>query len=108
MFGPSTHNPSAPAHTLGTIKPALARARSELEDEVDALEAEATAARARISALVGDLSDLRYGRLKKQAGTEEELGQEVVESLQRLEAACEALDKRQQQQQEEEEEEEAG
>jgi centromere-localized protein 2 len=56
----------------------------EVEDEVRRLEEEAKALLEEMRGTVGGLSDLRYGRLANG-----QLREQVLEGLERLEAACE-------------------
>lgn len=46
-----------------------------------------------ISEAVGSLSDLRYGRFSKAGAAGEEISEEVLATLKRLEAACEDVEK---------------
>ena len=55
------------AHTLDTIVPALDTACADVEAEAARLEAETEASIAELTEIVGSLSDLRYGRLPKDA-----------------------------------------
>ena len=61
--GSDSHKP----HTLETIVPALESACKDVDVEVAALEAEAQRHISELNAIVGDLSDLRYGRFAKDA-----------------------------------------
>jgi centromere-localized protein 2 len=62
----------------------LENAVEEVEDEVRRLEEEAKALLEEMRGTVGGLSDLRYGRLANG-----QLREQVLEGLERLEAACE-------------------
>ena len=65
-------------------------AATDLETELRALETEASDTLTRITATVGDLSDLRYGRFDKPVGGED-VAEAVLEGLRNLEEVCEGL-----------------
>lgn len=67
-----------------SIIPELESAAEEVEDEVRRLEEEAETLLEEMKGTVGGLSDLRYGRLANG-----QLREQVLEGLERLEAACE-------------------
>ena len=73
-------------HTLRSIIPEMERAVEEVEDEVRRLDEEAEALLEQMRTSIGGLSDLRYGRLAN-----EQLREQVLEGLQRLENACEKM-----------------
>ena len=52
-------------HSLTTILPALENATAMLQAEISDQERELSEAQAALEASIGDLSDLRYGRLSK-------------------------------------------
>lgn len=64
--------------------PELDGAVEDIEDEVRRMEEEAGTMLEEMKATVGNLSDLRYGRLANG-----QLGEQVLEGLERLEATCE-------------------
>lgn len=66
----------------------MEQACAELETEVSALEAEAKLALEDIKTTVGDLSDLRYGRFSRPAGSRSSVGEDVIEALEGLEEVC--------------------
>ncbi|KAF2460639.1 Cnl2/NKP2 family protein-domain-containing protein [Lineolata rhizophorae] len=80
--------PTSEEHTPETIVPAMESARSQMEAEVVAMESEAKALMEDVGGIISDLSDLRYGRFNRVAGSENDLGQEVVEDLARLVDIC--------------------
>jgi centromere-localized protein 2 len=53
------------------------------------METEMTELLSEISEAVGGLSDLRYGRFSKSGGASDQISEEVLATLRRLEAACE-------------------
>ena len=67
-----------------SIIPELESAAQEVEDEVRRLEEEVETLLQEMKGTVGGLSDLRYGRLANG-----QLPEQVLEGLERLEAACE-------------------
>ena len=60
----------------------------DLEEEIKAMELEAAAVLEDIRATVGDLSDLRYGRFSRVPGVGDELGNETLAGLKKLEQLC--------------------
>jgi centromere-localized protein 2 len=76
--------PVSKPHTLKSIIPELETAAEEVEDEVRRLEEETERLLEEMRAMVGGLSDLRYGRLANG-----QLREQVLEGLERLESACE-------------------
>ena len=71
------------AHTLETIVPALEAACRDVEAEAAALEAETQQSVQELSSIVGDLSDLRYGRFPKDAEGQDLLD-EAMDALENL------------------------
>ncbi len=66
----------------------MTQACADVEAEIAAMEAEAQVIFGEIKGTVGDLSDLRYGRFDKPAGTTTNTGEEVLQGVQRLEELC--------------------
>lgn len=66
-------------------------AEQDIEEEIAELEREADSVLADLKNVVGDLSDLRYGRFNKPAAGGEELGHETVETLRQLQAVCQEI-----------------
>jgi len=69
---------------LSSILPELEQAAEEVEVEVRTLEEELETLLAGMKGTVGELSDLRYGRLANG-----QLREQVLEGLARLEESCE-------------------
>ncbi|KAF2839616.1 hypothetical protein M501DRAFT_1015709 [Patellaria atrata CBS 101060] len=88
LFGPSANHPPRKHHTIDSMRPELEQACRNIEEDLEAMDAEATTILQDISATIGDLSDLRYGKFSKTAGVGDELGQEVLESLKALNNVC--------------------
>ncbi|KAK0674743.1 Cnl2/NKP2 family protein-domain-containing protein [Cercophora samala] len=72
-----------PKHTLQSILPSLEDAISELESQLQLLQSEEASLLASVQKTVGDLSDLRYGRLANP-----KLPEQVLEGLQGLQETC--------------------
>ncbi|KAK4656206.1 hypothetical protein QC762_309265 [Podospora pseudocomata] len=70
-------------HTLQSILPPLQDAISELESQLQLLRSEEASLLASVQKTVGDLSDLRYGRLANP-----KLPEQVLEGLQGLQETC--------------------
>jgi centromere-localized protein 2 len=60
----------------------------DLEEEINAMELEAATILEDITATVGDLSDLRYGRFNRMPGVGDELGKDTLDGLKKLEQMC--------------------
>ncbi|KAK0747476.1 Cnl2/NKP2 family protein-domain-containing protein [Apiosordaria backusii] len=72
-----------PKHTLQSILPSLEDAISELESQLQLIQSEEASLLSAIQKTVGDLSDLRYGRLANP-----KLPEQVLEGLQGLQETC--------------------
>jgi centromere-localized protein 2 len=75
-------------HTMETLLPAMDQAAEDIEEEIRMLEEEAAKTLQDIQTTVGDLSDLRYGRLPRAPIGEDDLAADVVNGLARLEQVC--------------------
>ncbi|KAK5661453.1 hypothetical protein OQA88_11354 [Cercophora sp. LCS_1] len=75
----------APKHTVSSILPGLEDAISELEGELRRLEEEESTLLASVQQTVGNLSDLRYGRLGNS-----QLPEQVLDGLVDLQETCKA------------------
>jgi centromere-localized protein 2 len=69
---------------------ALEAAIEELQNERSALEQESGVLLEDIQRTVGELSDLRYGKLSNAGGGD--AGKEVLEGLKRLEETCDGVE----------------
>jgi centromere-localized protein 2 len=74
-------------HTLHTVHSDMEEACQSLEAQIAAIEEENRAALTEVQDVVGALSDLRHGRFAPSAGSED-LNEEVLATLKRLEAVC--------------------
>lgn len=67
---------------------AMETACANIEREIADVDREAADLLKELNTTVGDLSDLRYGKLQGPAGTENTLASETIQGLQNLEEAC--------------------
>ena len=84
LFGATSNLPTSKPHTITTIIPELETAAQDIAAEIEELEREAEKLLEEISAGVGELSDLRYGRFANG-----QVSDEVLQGLGALETACE-------------------
>jgi centromere-localized protein 2 len=79
-------------HTVASVIPAMEKACRDLEEEIAELETEAMREMAGIDAILGDLTDLRYGKFALPVVEgEKELGGDVLEGLAGLREGCERV-----------------
>ncbi|KIN02488.1 hypothetical protein OIDMADRAFT_194948 [Oidiodendron maius Zn] len=83
LFGQTSNLPWAKPHTLTSVLPEMEAAAEDVEDEIRRLEEEADLLLEQMRGTVGNLSDLRYGRLANG-----QLREQVLEGLRRLESSC--------------------
>jgi centromere-localized protein 2 len=74
-------------HTLPTVHASIEEACRSLEAHIAQVEDENAKALAEVEDVVGALSDLRHGRFAQPASGDD-LGEEVLSTLKRLEAVC--------------------
>lgn len=82
----SNHGRKKP-HTLASVHSSIEEACQSLESQIAEVEDENVRALMEVQEVVGALSDLRHGRFQQPASGED-LGQEVLATLKRLEAVC--------------------
>ena len=75
--------PSSHPHSLHSILPPLETAIEDLEDEIARIDAESEELLKEMKNTVGELSDLRYGRLANPG-----IREQVLEGLERVEGAA--------------------
>ncbi|KAJ5234214.1 uncharacterized protein N7469_003382 [Penicillium citrinum] len=75
-------------HSPASLLEEMEAACANIEREIGEVDREAEGLLKELQTAVGDLSDLRYGKLQGPAGTESNLGEEVVRGLENLENAC--------------------
>jgi centromere-localized protein 2 len=88
MNGLKGDETAADIHTERSIIREMEIACADLEDEIAEMEAEEAAILEELNTTIGDLSDLRYGRFGKTLESSEELGPEVIQSIRRVQEAC--------------------
>ncbi|KAF2190567.1 hypothetical protein K469DRAFT_559231 [Zopfia rhizophila CBS 207.26] len=86
LFGYGRRNRAT--HTRGTVHLSIEQACDSVEAQIAEMEAEIKEVLSEVSEAVGELSDLRYGRFTKSTGAEDDIVDEVLSTLRRLEAAC--------------------
>ncbi|KAF2470704.1 uncharacterized protein BDR25DRAFT_261847 [Lindgomyces ingoldianus] len=84
----STHSQRGKPHTLPSICPLIREACDSVAVQVTDMELELQKVRAEVRDAIGGLSDLRYGHFPRSPGTDDELGDELLATLKRLESAC--------------------
>ncbi|KAI2631658.1 Cnl2/NKP2 family protein-domain-containing protein [Xylaria nigripes] len=83
LFGSTSATLAPKQHSLQSILPDLDSAVSDVENELKRLEEEASAALESINQTVGNMSDLRYGRLSNP-----NLTSEVIDGLHGFQETC--------------------
>ena len=73
---------------MNSLLVAMETACANVEREIADVDQEAAHLLKELNTTVGDLSDLRYGKLQGPAGTENTLASETIQGLQNLEEAC--------------------
>ncbi|OJK04131.1 hypothetical protein ASPACDRAFT_57463 [Aspergillus aculeatus ATCC 16872] len=87
LFGQTTSTSNY--HSVSSLLAAMQTACSNVEHEVTEVDKEASSLLSDLHGLVGDLSDLRYGKMQGPVGmTGEEVVNEAIRGLQNLENAC--------------------
>jgi centromere-localized protein 2 len=74
-------------HSLASVHASIEEACQSLEAQIADMEAENARAFTAVEEVVGALSDLRHGRFAQPASGED-LGEDVLATLNRLETAC--------------------
>lgn len=75
-------------HSTDSLLDEMEAACANIEREIGDVDREAAGILTELQSTVGDLSDLRYGRLQGVAGMESSLGEEAIRGLDNLENAC--------------------
>lgn len=75
-------------HTVPSLLAAMERACTDIEAEIASIDHDADQLMKELQATVGNLSDLRYGKLQGPAGTANNVADEAIKGLQILEDAC--------------------
>ncbi|KAJ5478235.1 hypothetical protein N7530_003744 [Penicillium desertorum] len=88
LFGqPSTAAPGD-YHSVASLLAEMETASTNIELEIAGIDQEAAKILAQLNTTVGDMSDLRYGKLQGPAGTAEDVAAEAIKGLQNLEDVC--------------------
>ncbi|CAL5875080.1 uncharacterized protein PFLUO_LOCUS9384 [Penicillium psychrofluorescens] len=90
LFGQSSATAGAPEdyHSPASLLAAMETASANVEREIAGVDAEAARLLENLTASVGDMSDLRYGKLQGPSGSAEERVGEAIQGLRTLEDAC--------------------
>ncbi|KAJ5138791.1 Kinetochore subunit NKP2 [Penicillium bovifimosum] len=88
MFGQPPSSVPGDYHSVTSLLAAMETASVNLENEISEIDQEAAGILAQLDRTVGDMSDLRYGKLQGPAGTAEDMASEAIKGLQNLEDAC--------------------
>ena len=84
LFGITSSLPVSRSHTLSFILSDMESAVEDVEDEIRKLEEEVQMLSESMKATVGEMSDLRCGRLANG-----QLREQVLDGLSRLDSSCE-------------------
>ncbi|KAL5046841.1 hypothetical protein BDW71DRAFT_181255 [Aspergillus fruticulosus] len=88
LFG-STSPSTGEQHSVSSLLAAMEASCSDIEREIARVDGEAAALLSELNSTVGDLSDLRYGKMHMSVGaTGEEIVSETIRGLDNLEYAC--------------------
>ncbi|KAF7524683.1 hypothetical protein G7054_g11346 [Neopestalotiopsis clavispora] len=83
LFGPTSNTIRPKKHSLQSILPEMDSAAGDLEQEIRKLEEEEAALLESVQKTVGDMSDLRYGRLANA-----KLKNEIINGLEDFQEIC--------------------
>ncbi|CAI7656930.1 unnamed protein product [Penicillium pancosmium] len=75
-------------HSTASLLDEMEAACANIEREIGDVDREAAGLLSELQSTVGDLSDLRYGKLQGLAGMESNIGEEAIRGLENLENAC--------------------
>lgn len=92
LFGDSSVDSSVDSpdnlHSVASLLSAMESACDTIEQEIDHVDQSAASLLSDLNTTVGDLSDLRYGKMQGPAGSSSDAAEEAKKSLQNLEDAC--------------------
>ncbi|KAJ5489693.1 hypothetical protein N7539_004583 [Penicillium diatomitis] len=88
LFGQKQTANADDYHSVDSLLLAMESACTHVEREINDIDQEAADLLKELGTTIGDLSDLRYGKLQGPAGTKNTVGIETVHALQNLEEAC--------------------
>ncbi|CAI7631750.1 unnamed protein product [Penicillium glandicola] len=75
-------------HSVASLLAEMETASANIEHEIAGIDQEAAKILAQLNTTVGDMSDLRYGKLQGPASTAEDVASEAIKGLQNLEDVC--------------------
>ncbi|OQE96120.1 hypothetical protein PENNAL_c0001G05869 [Penicillium nalgiovense] len=88
LFGqPSTAAPGD-YHSVASLLTEMETASTNIEHEIAGIDQEAANILTQLNTTVGNMSDLRYGKLQGPAGTAEDVAAAAINGLQNLEDVC--------------------
>ncbi|KAL4792130.1 Cnl2/NKP2 family protein-domain-containing protein [Aspergillus venezuelensis] len=88
LFGPTSAS-SHDYHSASSLLSAMESACAGIESEIAGVDTEATTLLSELNSTVGEMSDLRYGKMQGSVGaTDEEVVSEAIRGLNNLEDAC--------------------
>ncbi|KAJ5762439.1 uncharacterized protein N7511_005821 [Penicillium nucicola] len=88
LFGQTQTATPEDYHSVASLLTAMETASAHIEQEISAIDREAAGILAQLSTTVGDMSDLRYGKLQGPTGTADDMANEAIKGLQNLEDTC--------------------
>jgi centromere-localized protein 2 len=92
LFGLTSSSQKLDFHSFSSLVSEMEGACATLEREIAATEKDASSTLAEMRKTVGELSDLRYGKLNKPGMTPEDFVGETIRGLKGLEDACDHAD----------------
>lgn len=87
LFGQATPA-SGDYHSVASLLAEMEVASTNIEHEIADIDQEAASILEKLQSTVGDMSDLRYGKLQGPAGTAEDMASQAIQGLQNLEDLC--------------------
>ncbi|KAI9931319.1 hypothetical protein AWENTII_004569 [Aspergillus wentii] len=88
LFGKSSSSSSDDYHSVSSLLAAMETACEGIEREISDVDKDASEMLSRLNANVGELSDLRYGKMQGPPGTADDAVNEAIKGLNNLEDTC--------------------
>ncbi|KAK1139321.1 hypothetical protein N8T08_001092 [Aspergillus melleus] len=89
LFGQTSTAAPREYHSMPSLLSAMEAACSSIEQDIESVDKDASNLFSELNSTVGELSDLRYGKMQGPAGTTgEEVVNEAIKGLRNLEDAC--------------------
>lgn len=88
MFGQAPSTKPEDYHSVPSLLAEMETASANIEHEIAGIDQEAAEILAQLNTTVGNMSDLRYGKLQGPAGGAEDMASEAIKGLQNLEDTC--------------------